>query len=227
MPAEHFGKRGIERGEPIKREGAGLADEKPGERRGEGFGRTRPGHECRKRHRAGVLIEGDCRVVGDQPGPVEEERPVVRGEGGCDLGGDRCQAGEIDGAGEPGQLGRLGRGEAVEGAAIESCRRWGRSRGRRGTEEGKQRAADEAGQRACRHRRPKRAAPLAAGSGWGAGGWHGKGFRWSAGGTAGRRGLHYAGGWPATCRGAERLQNATSRSMKPANMLLTLPSAEP
>ena len=49
------------------------------------------------------------------------------------------------------QLGRLGRGEAVEGAAIESCRRWGRSRGRRGTEEGKQRAADEAGQRACRH----------------------------------------------------------------------------
>lgn len=151
MPAEHFGKRGIERGEPIEREGAGLADEKPGERRGVGFGRTRPGNERRKRHRAGVLIEGDCRVVGDQPGPIEEERPVVRGEGGCDLGGDRCQAGEIDGAGEPGQLGRLGRGEAVEGAAIESCRRWGRSRGRRGTEEGKQRAADEAGQRACRH----------------------------------------------------------------------------
>ena len=94
---------------------------------------------------------GACRFVGDQPGPGEAERPVVRGEGGCDLGGDRCQAGEIDGAGEPGQLGRLGRGEAVEGAAIESCRRWGRSRGRRGTEEGKQRAADEAGQRACRH----------------------------------------------------------------------------
>ena len=173
MAAEHFGDRGIERGEPIEGQESGLADEEPGERRGEGFGRTRPGHECRQRHRAGVLIEGVGGVIGDQPGAVENERPVVPGEGGCDLGGHRRQPGEVDGAGKPGQLGRLVRGEAVEGVAIELRRRRWRERGRRGTEIGDHNAAADPGQRRSGQGRPDGAPDLAAGSGTVSGGGHG------------------------------------------------------
>ena len=173
MEAEDFGDGGIERGEPIEGQGTCLADEEPGDRRGEGFGRPRPGHECRQRYRAGVLIEGACRVVGDQPGAVENEWPVVPSEGGCDLWGHRRQPGEVDGAGKPGQLGRLVRGKAVEGVAIELRRRRWRERGRRSTEIGDHGAAADPRQRRSCHGRPDGAPDLAAGSGTGSGGGHG------------------------------------------------------